>query len=243
VRFVAQAACMRFHNLNLIAAHTAAQIAIIPAEITLLHTGSLQRHFNVSISPLFPIPYERPIVYLKPTPAHIFMPSIAKEQKQYYKSRIRSVIAQHPQITQVALRERLKDDGLILDRWYVASLLKEIQVERVKRLNTLTLNYAISAFQDVMMEISAVAWSIANDEFARKQDRVAALREIREAHKDMFEKLFDAGVFERKLGTLDAVIRNTPLPEERKQAIRSVFQNWGLLQAPKEDEQTTAPAS
>jgi hypothetical protein len=36
------------------------------------------------------------------------------------------VIAQHPQITQVALRERLKDDGLALDRWYVASLLKEI---------------------------------------------------------------------------------------------------------------------
>ncbi len=45
-----------------------------------------------------------------------------------------------------------------------------------------------------------------------------ALREIREAHKDMVEKLFDAGVFERKLGTLDATIRNTPLPEDRKQA-------------------------
>jgi hypothetical protein len=40
-----------------------------------------------------------------------------------------------------------------------------------------------------------------------------ALREIRKVHKDMFEKLFDAGVFERKLGTLDATIRNTPLPE------------------------------
>jgi arginine repressor len=172
------------------------------------------------------------------------MPSVAKEQKQYYKSRIRSVIAQHPQITQVALRARLKDDGLALDRWYVASLLKEIQVERVKRLNTLTLNYALSAFQDTMMEISAVAWSIANDEFARKQDRVMALREIREAHKDMFEKLFDAGVFERKLGTLDATIRNTPLPEDRKQAIRAVFTNWGLLEAPKEDAEpsTTSPA-
>jgi hypothetical protein len=161
------------------------------------------------------------------------MPRISQEQKQYYKSRIRSVIAQHPQITQVALQARLKDDGLDLDRWYLASLLKSIQVERVKRLNTLTLNQALSAFQDVMMEISAVAWEIANDESARKQDRVMALREIREAHKDMFEKLFDAGVFERKLGTLDATIRNTPLPEERKQAIRAVFQNWGLIEAPK----------
>jgi hypothetical protein len=171
------------------------------------------------------------------------MPRISQEQKQYYKSRIRSVLAQSPAITQIALQARLKADGLDLDRWYLASLLKSIQVERIKRLDTLTLNYALSAFQDVMMEISAVAWEIANDEFARKQDRVMALREIREAHKDMFEKLFDAGVFERKLGTLDATIRNTPLPPERKQAIRSVFENWGLLAAPKEDAGTTQPTT
>jgi hypothetical protein len=169
---------------------------------------------------------------------------ISTEQRQYYKSRIRSVIAQHPQISQVSLAATLEADGLHLDRKYLGSLLNDIYVERSKRANTWMLNQALSAFQDVMMEISAVAWSIANDEFARKQDRVAALREIREAHKDMFEKLFDAGVFERKLGTLDATIRNTPLPEDRKQAIRSVFTNWGLLEAPKEDEpSTTTPAS
>ena len=166
---------------------------------------------------------------------------ISTDQRQYYKSRIRSVIAQHPQISQVALAERLKAEGLQLDRKYLGSLLHDIYVERAKRANTWMLNQALSAFQDVMMEISAVAWEIANDQFARKQDRVMALREIREAHKDMFEKLFDAGVFERKLGTLDATIRNTPLPEERKQAIRAVFTNWGLLEAPKEDATTTSP--
>jgi hypothetical protein len=45
----------------------------------------------------------------------------------------------------------------------------------------------------------------------------------------MFEKLFDAGVFERKLGTLDATIRNTPLTDAKKQAIEPVFTNWGLI--------------
>lgn len=163
------------------------------------------------------------------------MPSISQDTKQYYKSRIRSIIARDPQITQVALCERLKDDGIVLDRWFAAKLLKDIHAERIKRLNTLTLNYALSAFQDVMMEISAVAWEIANDQFTRKQDRVMALREVREAHKDMFEKLFDAGVFERKLGTLDATIRNTPLSDEKKQTIEAVFANWGLIEAPKED--------
>src|ERR1035441_6226773 len=172
------------------------------------------------------------------------MPKISTEQRQYYKSRIRSVIARHPQISQIALAAQLRAEGLELDRKYLGSLLNAIYVERAKRANTWMLNQALSAFQDVMMEISAVAWEIANDEFARKQDRVMALREIREAHKDMFEKLFDAGVFERKLGTLDAMIRNTPLPEERKQAIRTTFQNWGLLIPPtKEDAKPAEPTA
>lgn len=46
------------------------------------------------------------------------------------------------------------------------------------------------------MEISAVAWSIANDEFVRRWERFMALGESREAHEDIFEKLSDAGVFE-----------------------------------------------
>ena len=94
-----------------------------------------------------------------------------------------------------------------------------------------------------MTQVVRVAWTIANDSFARGQDRVMALREICEAHNAVFEKLFDAGVFERKLGTLDATIRNTPLPEERKQAIRSVFTNWGLLPAPQEDVQPAEPTT
>jgi hypothetical protein len=70
-----------------------------------------------------------------------------------------------------------------------------------------------------------------------------ALREIREAHNAVFEKLFDAGVFDRKRGSLELTIRNTPLPEEKKKAIREVFENWGLLPAPEEDERTPNPQS
>jgi len=44
-------------------------------------------------------------------------------------------------------------------------------------------------------------------------------------------------MFER---TLDATTRNTPLPEDPKQAIRSVFTNWGLI-APKEESQIEQP--
>jgi hypothetical protein len=72
----------------------------------------------------------------------------------------------------------------------------------VKRLNTLTLNYGLGTFQDTMAEIVTVAWGIVNDPMAERNEVLSALREIRAAHNDVFEKLFDARVFNRKLGTM-----------------------------------------
>jgi hypothetical protein len=171
------------------------------------------------------------------------MPELSPKTKQYHKQRIRSLMVQQPMITIVGMQKHLDTDGLHLDRGYIASLVRAIQTERIKRANTWTLNIALASFQDAMAEIARVGWEIANDQMAPGRDRAAALREVREAYNAAFEKLFDAGVFERKLGTIDATVRNTPLPEDRKQAIRAVFQNWGLIEpplieAPKEDVTT-----
>ncbi len=160
------------------------------------------------------------------------MPALSTKTKHYYRERIRSILVQHPQTSIEGIKQRLETDGLKLDRHYVGKLVNEIYAERTKRADTWILNHALASFQDAMGEIARVGWTIANDEMVPGRDRAAALREIREAYNLMFEKLFDAGVFERKLGTLDATIRNTPLPEDRKQAIRFVFQNWGLLPPP-----------
>jgi hypothetical protein len=167
------------------------------------------------------------------------MPALSSKTKHYYRERVRSVLVQNPMITGEGIRRHLETQGLVLDRHYISKLVNEIHVERTKRVDTWLLNHALASFQDAMAEIARVGWEIANDKFAEGRDRAAALREIREAHNAMFEKLFDAGVFERKLGTLDATIRNTPLSEDRKQAIRAVFTNWGLLEAPKEETETT----
>jgi hypothetical protein len=163
------------------------------------------------------------------------MPPLSLKTKHYHRERVRSLIVQNPHISAEGIRKTLELQGLPLDRHYIGSLLKAIHTERAKRADTWTLNMALASFQDAMAEIARVGWEIANDDSTPGRDRAAALREVREAYNAVFEKLFDAGVFERKLGTLDATIRNTPLPDERKQAIRVAFENWGLLEAPKED--------
>lgn len=160
------------------------------------------------------------------------MPPLSTKTKHYHRERIRSLIVQNPHISAEGIRKALEVQGMILDRHYIGDHLKAIHMERAKRADTWTLNMALSSFQDAMAEIARVGWEIANDKFAPGRDRAAALREVREAYNAMFEKLFDAGVFERKLGTLDGTIRNTPLTDEKKQAIEAVFTNWGLISAP-----------
>jgi hypothetical protein len=172
------------------------------------------------------------------------MPAYSSDTKKYHRERVRSIMVQNPMLAGEHIRRKLEQQGLVLDRNYINGIVNGIHRERARRAETWTLNNALTALQDAMGEVVRVGWTIANDQMAEGRDRAAALREIREAYNLMFEKLFDAGVFERKLGTLDMAIRNTPLPDEKKQAIRATFENWGLLAAPKEDEpSTTTPAS
>jgi hypothetical protein len=172
------------------------------------------------------------------------MPALAKEREQYFISRIRGFIALDHRITNDDIGRRLAAEGIELERHYIGKLVKKVYAERARRMDTITLNHALAAFAETMEEVVRRARDIADNPMSERLEVLAALREIRAAHNDMFTKLFDAGVFERKLGTFDAVIRNTPLPHERKQAIRDAFQNWGLLEAPKEDARTsTTPAS
>jgi hypothetical protein len=169
------------------------------------------------------------------------MPSIAKEQKEFYKSKIRSLMAIDHGVSRRELQERLDKNGLHLDRDYIGKLYDEILVERTKRIDRKLLANALSSFEDTMTEVVRLAWEIANTPYISAPARVMALREIREAHNDVFQKLFDAGVFEKKLGTLDLTIRNAPLPDDRKKLIRDTFEQWGLIAPPKEDAGTPAP--
>lgn len=171
------------------------------------------------------------------------MPAISAERKQFYKSKIRAITALDQTISQRELQERLESQGITLDRKYLGKLLDAIRVERVKRIERQTLNAALGFFGEAMSDIVRRAKEIADDPMASHGEVLAALREIRSTHSEMFQILFDAGVFERKLGTLDTVIRNTPMPEERKLAVRSAFESWKLPPPTADAEPTSTTPS
>jgi hypothetical protein len=114
--------------------------------------------------------FQNNVVYKKPPPDA--MPELSPKTKQYHKQRVRSLMVQQPTITIEGMRRQLATQDLPLDRHYIASLVKAIQTERIKRSETWTLNFALASFQDVMTEIVERAWEIANDPMSERSDRL-----------------------------------------------------------------------
>ncbi len=169
------------------------------------------------------------------------MPRISHENKEFYKARIRSLLAIDHTMSQRDLQAQLEENGVHLDRGYIAKLSQEIAKERMIRADRKILNFALDVIEDTLTETNRIAWQIALNTTAKRSERLMALRKIDKAHFDLFNLLFDAGVFDRRLGSIEHTIRNAPLSEERKAAIRSAFKNWGLIiEEPKSDASNNA---
>ncbi len=157
------------------------------------------------------------------------MPKVSTERKQFYKAKIRSLLAVDHQMSNREIEEQLAQNGIVISEDFIAKLRKKVEQEKALRTDRMTLNHAIATVSDTMSETNRLAWQIALSPKSEPRDKIAALRKIEKAHVDMFNILFDAGIFERKLGTLEHEIRNAPLSDEQKEAIRVAFARWGLI--------------
>ncbi len=152
----------------------------------------------------------------------------SKEQTSLYLANIRRLMVVQHDMSAPEMKKQLEKLGLRFDVKYIRRLKEKVLGERKYRADRMTLNSALATFQDVMAETSHIAWQIALSPQSSKRDRIAALKEIREAHRDVFDKLFDAGVFDRKLGTIDTnILRARPLEPEVEAEILEAFQRWG----------------
>jgi len=161
-----------------------------------------------------------------------------KEKQQEHISQIRRILVIKPDSTIFDVKDALAKQGkpLILDKDYINKLINKIRRERTKRLDRYTVNVVLAKFQDEVEELKKRLWLIITNAGGLERDKIAAIKEIRNSSKDIFDKMFDAGIFERKLGeigiedkskTLINLLKNAD-PEVKKEFIRAWRELQGL---------------
>ena len=161
---------------------------------------------------------------------------IIKEKEKEYISQIRRVLVIRPNSSVREVKEALEKQTkpLKLDKDYVNKLINKIRIERTKRLDHYTVNVVLAKFQDEVEELKKRLWIIITNPENSERDKIAAIKELRTSSKDLFDKMFDAGVFKRKIGEID--IGKTLTQEEQDLIDKAISLDYG--KKPKPDNNT-----
>lgn len=162
----------------------------------------------------------------------------SKEKQQEHISQIRRILVIKPDSSILNIREALAKQrkSLNLDKDYINKLVNKIRKERAKRLDHYTINKILAEFQDEIGELKRRLWIIIINPDNPDKDKIAAIRELRTSSKDLFDKMFDAGIFKRKLGELEIEDKSKTLtnllknadPKIKKEFIRTWRELQGL---------------
>lgn len=135
------------------------------------------------------------------------MASYGTEKTKEFMSRVRQVIVAKPDATLIQIRDVLADNGVKLDIKYIMKLVHKIRRERYTRYDNQTVKKVLAEFEDF---ISSTGNELLKISKTSKLDmaRIMALDTRVKHYNILLDKLFDAGVFERKIGTIDAKYTN-----------------------------------
>lgn len=139
----------------------------------------------------------------------------SKERQQEHISQIRRILVVKTDSSILDIKESLAKQRipLELDKDYINKLVNKIRKERSKKLDHHTINKVLAEFQDEVEELKKRLWIIVVDPDSTEKDKIAAIRELRTSSKDLFDKMFDAGVFKRKMGEIESGKKLTPEEE------------------------------
>ncbi len=129
------------------------------------------------------------------------MALITQARRDIYKAHIRKILIRNPRASVLLMQKLLHEtENIALDKDYVNKLIREVEEERVKKLDQLVLKQAIASFLERIHETDIYLWKIITNDNESGRDRVSAAKELRANYKEAFELMFDAGVFDRKIG-------------------------------------------
>jgi len=162
------------------------------------------------------------------------MPNYKNEIIEYHKERVREVLALNPHAGLRSIRQFLENDPqtpLVLDVHYIGKLKQKIIQERKRRFDQTIVEERLSEIQDRTESVAAQMWQILLDAGAPEVARVAAAKVIIDSEHKLLEAQMNAGVFERKFGSVD--IRHTyELAPEMKAMVLKTLANYGIIKNP-----------
>src|SRR3972149_1769275 len=132
------------------------------------------------------------------------MAKYSKETTRYHLERIRALVVRNPKLTIFEIKAALEKmpEKYNFDKDYIHRLLRKINGDRAYRLNYYTVNEWLARYEDEIQELKKKLWAVTQSPAAKPGEKVLAIRELRASSSDLFDKLFDSGVFERNLGRL-----------------------------------------
>lgn len=159
------------------------------------------------------------------------MASFKDETVQYHKERVREVLVLKPNASMRAIREALEGDPrspLTLDRHYIGKLVRKIHAERAQRYNTAIVESRLAEIQDRTQGVVEQMWRILLDGTADGKGRVMAGKVIIDAEHKLLEAQMNAGIFERKLGTVEVSHEHKLNPDLAAPILRAL-RNYGIV--------------
>ncbi len=159
------------------------------------------------------------------------MPAYSKEREQYYIERIKGVLDLKLNASTMTIHEALAKDTnapLSLARVYIEKLRRKIDGERAHRFDDAKVGKRLAEIQDRTESVIAQMWRVLLDPNAPEVARVSGGRAIIEAEHRLFDAQLNAGIFERKLGSVE-IQHIHELAPEHKLLILHALANYGII--------------
>ena len=145
---------------------------------------------------------------------------VSKDKQKEYISRIRRLLAIDPDMTILKVAAKLE-----IDKDYAHKLINKVRKERVTRYEHYTIHKIVADFEDKMSASDKFLMDIIQNSRALHKDKVAALRELRNNNKELYEMFFNAGIFEKQLGKIKV---EDVITEDHKRIIDKLFK-YGVI--------------
>lgn len=173
------------------------------------------------------------------------MPKYKQETEKYHIERMQKVLTLRPRASARFIQEALELDAespLHLDLGYILRLRKKIAGERAHRFDRVLVEQEVAQFEELGEAINTEMFKILLGISSSASEKIAAARAIHEIAEGLIELKMNAGIFERKLGSIDVRHSHELTPEQQALILRALA-NYGIVKYTPEPYQLPAGAA